>query len=140
MSDLFRDCSKYAFMALIQADLDRMKSTWNAHRIRANKVSQNGIPDYLYYLPEYRGKRDIGSTILFLLPIYDIGLGDYSCMCDDADLDLCWQYACEKPQSTAPEFRTLADILMEEENLHLPANVEEVLTLYSNLVNLIDEN
>lgn len=31
-------------MDTIQADLDMMKSTWNSHHIRANKVHVNGIP------------------------------------------------------------------------------------------------
>ena len=56
-------------MDVIQADLKRMKSTWNIHRIRANKVSSNGIPDYLYYLPEHRGRHEVNvfhSTYCYL--------------------------------------------------------------------------
>ena len=60
-------------------------------------------------------------------------------MCNNADLNLCWQYACEKPQSTMPEFRRLAAILMDEENLQVPSNVQEALSLYFDLVNIITQ-
>ena len=49
------DCLKFAFMNVIQAELDRMKNLWNMHRIRCNRGHINGIPDELYYLPEERG-------------------------------------------------------------------------------------
>ena len=132
-----RDCLKFAFMKIIQADLDRMKNTWNNHRIRHNKVHTNGIPDYLYYLPQHRGK-------YFVLQLHDyifgsLGLSDHSSDCDSADLNVCWQYAWEKPQSNTTQFKTLAEILIAEENLQVPSNAEEALTLYFNLINLVTQ-
>ena len=62
---------------------------------------------------------------------------DYSCRCDDGDLDISWQYAQDKPESTIPEFKTLAKILMDEENLQVPSNAETALSLYFDLLNLI---
>lgn len=67
------------------------------------------------------------------------GLSDYSCACDDVDLILCWQHASEKPTSNIPEFTTLAEILVEEEDLEAPSNTMEALSLYLNLVNLISQ-
>lgn len=52
----YRDCLKFAFMDIIQADLDEMATTWNSHKIRPNTSSGvDGIPDELFYLPEIRG-------------------------------------------------------------------------------------
>jgi hypothetical protein len=45
------------------------------------------------------------------------GFRDYSSECDTVDLDLCWQYASDKPTSNIPEFTNLAEIIIEEENL-----------------------
>jgi hypothetical protein len=52
-----RDCLKFAFMSIIQGDLDRMKNMWNGHSIRRNKIVNHlhGIPDELYYLSTQRG-------------------------------------------------------------------------------------
>ena len=50
-----RDCLKYAFTDIIQADLNRTMDAWNTHRIRAGANGNNGIPDQLYFLPEVTG-------------------------------------------------------------------------------------
>lgn len=133
-----RDCLKFAFMNVIQSDLERMKDTWNNHRIRANKIHANGIPDYLYYLPEHRGKIQLVLPAIFcyLLWLF-VGLEDYSCICEDADLNLCRQYACEKPEPTSVEFKRLAEILIQEENLTIPSSAEEALSLYFELLRLL---
>lgn len=67
------------------------------------------------------------------------GVRDYSSECDSIDLDLCWQYASDKPMSNIPEFINLAEILMEEEDLQAPSNAMEALSLYISLVDLITE-
>ena len=48
-------------------------------------------------------------------------------------------YAHEKPPCCVPEFQRLADILITEENLQVPSNVKEALSLYFDLINLIEE-
>ncbi len=40
---------------------------------------------------------------------------DYACDSGDADLQLCWEHAQEKPQSNAPEFLNLVQVVMDEE-------------------------
>lgn len=52
----YRDCLKFAFIDVIQLELDNMTALWNNHCIRANKVYGNGIPNDMYYLPEHRGR------------------------------------------------------------------------------------
>lgn len=68
-----------------------------------------------------------------------LGLYDYSCTCDDADLTLCQQYVSEKPASNIPEFIDLAELIMEEEDIQEPTNAMEALSLYLTLVNLITQ-
>ena len=63
---------------------------------------------------------------------------DYSCRCD-GDLDISWQYAQDKPKSTIAEFKTLAELLMDEENLQAPSNADTALSLYFDLLNLITQ-
>ncbi len=75
--------------------------------------------------------------IWFLLHIF-VDLQDCSTICDPADLDLCWKHAYEKPPTTSAEFVNLANILMEEENLIVPSNVDQALSLYFSLTNLIE--
>ena len=59
-------------------------------------------------------------------------------MCNHLDLHLCWQYADKKPRSNPVEFFNLVYIIMEEENLDIPANAEQALLLYFNLINIIE--
>lgn len=66
------------------------------------------------------------------------GREDYSQDCSDNDLLLCWQYACEKPPPTNTEFATLAEIIIEEEDLQLPETPKEALEFYFDLLNHID--
>lgn len=68
------------------------------------------------------------------------GLEDYSNQCNLHDLELCWQYAREKPSSGTPQFQALAEILMAEENLQVPSNAKEALSLYFDLVSLIESS
>ena len=61
------------------------------------------------------------------------------CTCDPQDVIFCKQYAKEKPAPAPLEFLELVEILMEEENLHMPDNCYEALSLYMDLINLIHE-
>ncbi len=59
---------------------------------------------------------------------------DYACDSGDADLQLCWEHAQEKPQSNAPEFLNLVQVVMDEEHLQMPVDVQGGLSLYFNLI------
>lgn len=120
-------------MHVIQADLDRMKTLWNTHPIRANKSNEGGIPNDLYFLCEQGGKHE-ACIWRITISYYLLGLKDYSCICDDSDLQLCWQHAYEKPPPNIPVF---TEIVMHEENLQLPTSPDEALTLYFDLINHI---
>ena len=48
-NDINRDCLKFSFTDVIQADLNRTMDAWNTHRIRPGMNSNNGIPDQLYF-------------------------------------------------------------------------------------------
>lgn len=53
-------------------------------------------------------------------------------------MQLCWQYACNKPPATIREFANLAEILLDEENLQMPDTPMEGLELYFDLLNNIN--
>jgi hypothetical protein len=69
-----------------------------------------------------------------------IGFEDYAQHCDVSDLQLCWQYAREKPHTTSQEFRNLADVIIEEENLPVPRTPKDGLSLYFDLIHHIQCN
>ena len=51
-----RDCILFAFMNVLQEELNDICDMWNVHRIRADRAGRvSGIPDELIYLPELRG-------------------------------------------------------------------------------------
>ena len=54
---VYRECLKFCFMGVIQAELDRVAQHWNLHRIRPqnNVESPPGRPDTLFFLPELQG-------------------------------------------------------------------------------------
>ena len=54
-------------------------------------------------------------------------------------MQLCWQYACNKPPATIREFANLAEIILDEENLQMPNTSMEGLELYFDLLNSILE-
>jgi hypothetical protein len=66
------------------------------------------------------------------------GYMDYGQYCNVSDLQLCWQYAHEKPNPTIQEFRNLADNIIEEEALSTPATPMEGLILYLDLMHYIE--
>lgn len=53
----FRECVRFCFMRVIQAELDRVAQHWNLHRIcsQHNVESPSGRPDTLFFLPELKG-------------------------------------------------------------------------------------
>jgi hypothetical protein len=129
---------KFAFTDLIQADLDTMVTTWNMHKIRHNTSNGvDGIPNELFYLPEIRGSYYLAHSSVTAILNVCVGRNDYSRECDDTDLQLCWQYACEKPSPTSTEFTNLAEIIIEEEHLQMPETPKEALELHFNLLNCI---
>lgn len=60
LGDTFHmECLWFCFMKVIQADLDKVKDHWNSHYIRKSRHDTvPGVPDILFYLPEYSGSRN----------------------------------------------------------------------------------
>ena len=52
------------FPDLLQSELNKMKEEWNTHRIRHSRHAKvAGIPDEMYYLPEFYGYKKCGIKI-----------------------------------------------------------------------------
>lgn len=52
-----RDCLRFAFTDIIQADLNQTIDAWNTHCIRSAVNNDNAIPDELYFLQEISGRK-----------------------------------------------------------------------------------
>ena len=53
---MFRDCLRYAFIALLQRELNDIRRIWNTHLIRKSRQhSVTGIPNELFYIPNIQG-------------------------------------------------------------------------------------
>ena len=51
------ECLRFAFVPLLQQELNRVAQHWNLHKIRPslNQESPPGQPDILYFLPKLHG-------------------------------------------------------------------------------------
>ena len=67
-----------------------------------------------------------------------IGARDHLCVVDSGDLDYIEQYTTSPDPPAPVEFLELAEVIMEEENLHMPHTVGEALNLYIELLNVVD--
>ena len=65
---------------------------------------------------------------------------DHLCAVDSGDLDNIEQYTSSPDPPTPVEFLELAEVIMEQENLHTLHNVGEALNLYITLLNAIDDS
>ena len=128
------DCIRFAFMGILQAELDDIAQMWNTHLIRCRRGGISGIPEELYNIPSLQGNPQI-----FTLNIGDqyiiTGYEECQCACDTQDLQYCQQYSTVKPAPACIEFLELVDILMDENDWYMPNNCEESFTLYLNLIN-----
>lgn len=115
------DCLKFCFMDVLQDELNNVAINWNLHRIRLQKVdSPSGRPDVLYFMPVLQDTQD------------------YKRMCSEDDLDIVEElFDYELIPKCSPEFQEMAEILMNENDLHPPSNAEQALTLYFELLDHI---
>ncbi|XP_064389966.1 uncharacterized protein LOC135337880 [Halichondria panicea] len=111
------DCMTFAFMDLIQSELDNVVQMWNTHLIRRSTAETvNGIPNELYHIPEIRGVQDCKH------------------MYDEEDLELCREYTSDKPP-VRQEFLEVAEILLEENNWSAPTDIIYILIFIMQLIN-----
>lgn len=104
-------------MKLLQYELNRVAEHWSLYRIRpsGNGDSPTGQPDVLYFLPELKEAMNYCSSV------------------SEEELGLAKEMCCEETESNR-YFTELANIIMEEENLSMPEDAEEALSLYLDLV------
>ena len=59
-----RDCLLFTFMHIIETELIDVAREWNTHGIRPNHCSASvpGIPDELFFMPEFGG---MGGDVLY---------------------------------------------------------------------------
>jgi hypothetical protein len=122
-NDIHRDCLRFCFMHLIQRELDAVVHEWNTHRIRIgkNQLVPAGIPNELFFLPQVQG------TI------------NYICAVNHRDLHVAKTYI-EEPDPPAPlAFLQAANELMMRRTLHFPQTVREAMSVYAELVTVMDD-
>ena len=53
----YRDCLRFAFMKVLQSELNDIRRMWNTHFIRKSRQhSVAGIPNELFQIPHMQGK------------------------------------------------------------------------------------
>jgi hypothetical protein len=107
-------------MDIIQKELHRIARQWNLHRIRpsTNAESPPGRPDVLYFNPEAMDTQD------YLIPV------------NEEDLDIAAETYSRRPEEHGclPEFYELMRLIMDDEGLRMPTNVDEARNLYTALL------
>ena len=118
------ECLKFCFMKFIQDELKRVAEHWNVHKIRPslNSDCPAGRPDVLYFLPE------LMETL------------DYSTQVPDDEMEVAEQMCCEQNiyHPAYEPFVDLAHIIMNDENLRMPEDAEDALSLYIDLLYFIE--
>ena len=51
-----RDCIRFAFMEVLQEELDEITQSWNTHLLQRRRGGISGIPDELYNIPDLYGR------------------------------------------------------------------------------------
>lgn len=64
-NNIHNEALKFCFFSLIQSDLEKLKNSWNHHKIRnsRNTSSPSGRPDLLYFLPNNYGAVNCGKQL-----------------------------------------------------------------------------
>ena len=115
---LHMECLWFCFSSLLQLDLDKVKDHWNSHYIRKSRYDTvSGIPDILYFLPEYNGKQD--------------------CLCPvDAEVVEEMKTQCEIENEQSSTYIDYFEYIMDELDLHPPTNENEALDLFRQFIAL----
>ena len=127
LTDKFQvECMRFTHGHLIATELNRLKTSWNSHRIRPSanhdiRMRPAGRPDVLYFTP-HEGIENHMNVIDF----EDVGIIRQLC-CNSITPD----FIC------SVEFFELASIIMQENELEFPNNAAEALLLYTHLLGFI---
>ena len=68
-----------------------------------------------------------------------IGFKGFSCEVHPEDIEVCTRHSEIKPEPTISEFKDLATIIMEEEELPMPTDINKALKLYFTLLDALIE-
>ena len=112
------ECLWFCFSSLLQLDLDKVKDHCNSHYILKSRYDTvSGIPDILYFLPEYNGKQD--------------------CLCPvDAEVVEEMKTQCEIENEQSSTYIDYFEYIMDELDLHPPTNENEALDLFRQFIAL----
>lgn len=110
-------CLWFCFAKVLQADLDKVKDHWNSHWIRKSRHDTvSGVPDVLFYLPEYSGSTDCLEHVT---------------QAQIEELEEHCQYS-EEVDIYTEYFHTA----VENENKQYPNNVREAIDLFQFFIQL----
>jgi len=70
--------------------------------------------------------------------IHMLGARSYRCAVDSDSLATVKEWSIEKPCSVATEFKDLAVLVMEKDNIDAPCNTDNALKLYQHLKHVLD--
>ena len=124
------ECAKFCFGILIQNDLEKIRESWNNHRIRRSintndQYRSSGIPSIIYSTPSI-----LGNVVDYKHPLMQQE--------KDAVREVCCT-TLENRFFCSENFYLLATIIMSENDLQNPNTVEEGLHLFDNLILLLNQ-
>jgi len=121
-SDVQISCLQYAFMPLIQKELDETYETWNTHRIRpsAGAVCPAGRPHELYNLPHQYGGVDFKKVV------------------DRDIMSRAWEYTSLPPVCKIPDYGNYLNYVCESMNFDpVCLTWRDSVNLYLNLLAVV---
>ena len=111
----YLECLWFCFAKVVQADLHKVKGHWKSHHIRPSMHDTvSGVPDVLFFLPEYSGATDC------LIPVTQAQVNEMD------------QY-CELPQHIE-EYAEYFEYVIANKNY--PTNVKEAFDLFQYFIHL----
>lgn len=114
---LHMECLWFCFAKVLQEDLNQVRDHWNSHKITKSGYSTvNGVPDVMYYLPEYHGMEEC------LVPVSEQQVGELDNNCESDPED-----------STYSEY---FEYVLQTEGWAYPGDKDEALKLFQNIIAL----
>uniref|UniRef100_T1JGB4 Uncharacterized protein n=1 Tax=Strigamia maritima TaxID=126957 RepID=T1JGB4_STRMM len=106
-----KECIRFCFMSLVQAELNEIKKIWNSHTIRKTKNanSPSGRPLAMYMMPQVYNTKD------------------YKCEVNIDEVDVCSEECIFRSTPCDPIVYELAHNLMAEHNYTTPPDCTEAV-------------
>lgn len=119
---LHTECLRYCFMNLLRLEIEQSAAEWNVHRIRKNRKGEcpSGIPNFMYFSPEFFGSRNYGTGVAL------------------EDVIICNNlYGRLAPSDCSEEFLELVGIIRP--GIQRPRTIDQAIDLYERLICDIDK-